>query len=275
MRKFLTLGVMFGAIYLWHFKFWTWEAGGACDPFIYNYLLAQYSVLLCLLLNILYCWNNRLGKVQIFLFAGFVIFELIFNLTGIVLFIKADWSRSGCISQFEKFLSMGVMLVCLILVVLIMVFFVIKFFQLRVQRRMPIPRMNRGVSMRNSQNNLALLQQMYKNPYKEELIKFLNRNPNLDQFKQIPLQTEEEVLIEGFFMRNASELKNELPEVMNEDCDCPICLENFRQKESMVLLSCRHYLHSHCLKDWLRRKMDCPMCKMSVRKMIFCKLSEI
>jgi len=42
---------------------------------------------------------------------------------------------------------------------------------------------------------------------------------------------------------------------------CTICLSEVRNGERVGLLSCTHVFHSSCLKDWLRRKNACPLCR--------------
>lgn len=45
-------------------------------------------------------------------------------------------------------------------------------------------------------------------------------------------------------------------------------LLNFLQEEYVVgesigTLDCGHDFHSHCIKQWLRQKNTCPICKMT------------
>ena len=42
---------------------------------------------------------------------------------------------------------------------------------------------------------------------------------------------------------------------------CPICLEDYRIDESIVLLTCKHGFHQHCIKRALSQKATCPYCK--------------
>lgn len=46
---------------------------------------------------------------------------------------------------------------------------------------------------------------------------------------------------------------------------CPICLEEFVEKEKLWILPCKHEFHISCIKSWLaERKHSCPMCKRMV-----------
>ena len=47
---------------------------------------------------------------------------------------------------------------------------------------------------------------------------------------------------------------------------CTICLEDFIDGEEVVLCPCKHCYHQHCIKDWLRMKNSCPMCKLTIRR---------
>lgn len=55
----------------------------------------------------------------------------------------------------------------------------------------------------------------------------------------------------GFFSEN-----HEDDEIM-----CSICLASVEDGERIGALSCNHIFHSHCLKDWLRRRNVCPLCQ--------------
>jgi len=53
---------------------------------------------------------------------------------------------------------------------------------------------------------------------------------------------------------------------VKETKECIICMENFKDDDEIAELKCdyRHYFHSACLKDWLTRKPECPLCKKPV-----------
>ncbi|MBT97186.1 MAG: hypothetical protein CL902_00975 [Dehalococcoidia bacterium] len=46
-------------------------------------------------------------------------------------------------------------------------------------------------------------------------------------------------------------------------CDCCIC-RDFVIERKTVCLPCNHTFHYDCIKDWLRRKDQCPMCREHV-----------
>uniref|UniRef100_M1A1W9 RING-type E3 ubiquitin transferase n=1 Tax=Solanum tuberosum TaxID=4113 RepID=M1A1W9_SOLTU len=45
---------------------------------------------------------------------------------------------------------------------------------------------------------------------------------------------------------------------------CAICQAEFEHEESIGTLRCGHEYHTGCIKQWLLRKKDCPMCRASV-----------
>lgn len=43
---------------------------------------------------------------------------------------------------------------------------------------------------------------------------------------------------------------------------CPVCLDDFVEKEKIWILPCEHEFHIHCIKPWLTGKQrTCPVCK--------------
>lgn len=44
---------------------------------------------------------------------------------------------------------------------------------------------------------------------------------------------------------------------------CVICSEDIREGMPILVLSCRgkHYYHDTCIKEWLKVKLNCPVCR--------------
>lgn len=44
-------------------------------------------------------------------------------------------------------------------------------------------------------------------------------------------------------------------------------MEEYKDTDDVAELKCdqRHYFHSKCLADWLKRKLECPLCKKPVK----------
>lgn len=49
--------------------------------------------------------------------------------------------------------------------------------------------------------------------------------------------------------------------------ECVICMCEFQAEDDIAELKCdqRHYFHTECLKDWLKRKLECPLCKKPIQ----------
>ncbi|KAF7253916.1 hypothetical protein EYD10_00975 [Varanus komodoensis] len=48
--------------------------------------------------------------------------------------------------------------------------------------------------------------------------------------------------------------------------NCAICIENYKPKETVRILPCKHVFHRHCIDPWLLEHRTCPMCKLDVIK---------
>ncbi|XP_062233735.1 E3 ubiquitin ligase BIG BROTHER-related-like isoform X2 [Phragmites australis] len=46
--------------------------------------------------------------------------------------------------------------------------------------------------------------------------------------------------------------------------DCPICLNTFKHRESLITLPCKHNYHAVCVTKWLKIDKTCPICKYEV-----------
>ena len=49
-----------------------------------------------------------------------------------------------------------------------------------------------------------------------------------------------------------------------EEGQCVICLETFKDGDSVKRLRCKHLFHADCIDKWLRISSCCPMCKASL-----------
>ena len=67
---------------------------------------------------------------------------------------------------------------------------------------------------------------------------------------------------------------NNLPETKIRDAskltpdkkECSICLEEFMENDYITYLPCIHAFHGKCIKDWLKRSNECPICKFKITK---------
>ncbi|KAG6533841.1 hypothetical protein ZIOFF_007719 [Zingiber officinale] len=49
-----------------------------------------------------------------------------------------------------------------------------------------------------------------------------------------------------------------------EDTSCSICLEDFEVMTKALAMPYGHSFHEGCLKEWLRRRNSCPLCRFSL-----------
>ena len=69
--------------------------------------------------------------------------------------------------------------------------------------------------------------------------------------------------------RNIRSFPLSFPEIVIEDINKleeVVCLEEFKSKEKVTALPCFHYFHTNCIKKWLERKNECPICKFELTK---------
>ncbi|XP_032082801.1 E3 ubiquitin-protein ligase RNF149 isoform X2 [Thamnophis elegans] len=48
--------------------------------------------------------------------------------------------------------------------------------------------------------------------------------------------------------------------------NCAICIENYKAKDTIRLLPCKHIFHKLCIDPWLLEQRTCPMCKLDIMK---------
>ena len=62
----------------------------------------------------------------------------------------------------------------------------------------------------------------------------------------------------------------DFPEIVIQDLNkleegnkkCMICLEDFHKNEKVTSLPCIHFFHPKCIKQWMEKKLECPVCKL-------------
>ena len=52
----------------------------------------------------------------------------------------------------------------------------------------------------------------------------------------------------------------------NYDIKCTICLDEFENESNISLTECRHIFHTDCIKEWVRYKKECPVCRNEIKK---------
>jgi len=46
--------------------------------------------------------------------------------------------------------------------------------------------------------------------------------------------------------------------------ECPISLEEFKEGDSIIELPCNHIFNENNIKNWLKEKPNCPVCRMEL-----------
>jgi len=53
--------------------------------------------------------------------------------------------------------------------------------------------------------------------------------------------------------------------IINSNKECCVCLEDFKKKNKIVRLECKHILHIECLFETIKFKNSCPMCRKHIQ----------
>ncbi|MCD7469196.1 hypothetical protein HAX54_008050 [Datura stramonium] len=100
------------------------------------------------------------------------------------------------------------------------------------------------------------------NPF-ELITRFLDRHQEANYMEE----KEEDFVLEYFKTRThcAAALKDGINNsTKTYEEICAICQAEFEHEETIGTLGCGHEYHTSCIKQWLLRKKDCPMCRASV-----------
>ena len=64
---------------------------------------------------------------------------------------------------------------------------------------------------------------------------------------------------------NLIETKIKADKLNEENKKCVICIEDFKDNDNVIFLPCFHVFHPKCITSWLRKKDDCPLCKINIK----------
>ena len=56
---------------------------------------------------------------------------------------------------------------------------------------------------------------------------------------------------------------------LSSELKCVICLEEFAAGDKFTALPCLHLYHFECIENYLKSKMQCPVCKLKITKECF------
>ena len=97
--------------------------------------------------------------------------------------------------------------------------------------------------------------QLYMTIFSQMLHNESDENDDLENHK-VPLSTE---------IINKLEVVKKSPE-MKEFQTCPICQDDFNDKEDIRKLPCGHFYHPVCIDEWFKINVHCPMCRKDIRE---------
>ena len=46
--------------------------------------------------------------------------------------------------------------------------------------------------------------------------------------------------------------------------ECSICQNNFSEGEKISEIACKHFYHYKCIKEWVKIKDSCPLCRKNI-----------
>ena len=84
-----------------------------------------------------------------------------------------------------------------------------------------------------------------------------NDDNDSDSFSENSVQNNN-LLIDSICLINTSRLNPDKKE-------CTICLEKFNINDKIINLECLHMFHNNCIKNWLKMKDYCPICKNKIK----------
>lgn len=79
-------------------------------------------------------------------------------------------------------------------------------------------------------------------------------------------QNEEDAILEYFKTRTYHVVmpKDRANNPTKNEEICAICYMEFEHEEIVGTLGCGHEYHAGCIKQWLLKKKNCPICRASV-----------
>jgi hypothetical protein len=86
-------------------------------------------------------------------------------------------------------------------------------------------------------------------------------------------------IVNELFRRAQEQSENARPSASQESIDalrrlafdakeaatpCPVCMEEFKEGDTILGMSCGHAYHESCLVPWLNKTDTCPVCRQVV-----------
>ena len=100
-----------------------------------------------------------------------------------------------------------------------------------------------------------------ENEEEENFYSILNNNNRIDFLNF--LFNRQNNFVENEIKKLKDEIySNCLNEIKIKNPKCTICLIDFTEKEKIKIFSCfQHIFHEDCIKNWLKNKRNCPVCR--------------
>uniref|UniRef100_A0A8D0HM97 E3 ubiquitin-protein ligase CHFR n=1 Tax=Sphenodon punctatus TaxID=8508 RepID=A0A8D0HM97_SPHPU len=116
-----------------------------------------------------------------------------------------------------------------------------------------------GVPLENKETNLFLCLQHQHRALMEELSRSKKDFEEIIQAKNRELEeTKEE---KEQVRAQKEEVLSQMNDVLENELQCTICSEHFIEA---VTLNCAHSFCSYCINEWMKRKVECPICRREI-----------
>ena len=92
-----------------------------------------------------------------------------------------------------------------------------------------------------------------------EETEIFNTNEDLEDVKVTLTQQQ--------FDKLPCEIVNSNNENTYKTLECNICMDEYKQRDKVIKLFCKHYFHIDCIKNWLcNERVTCPICRKDIRE---------
>lgn len=126
----------------------------------------------------------------------------------------------------------------------------------------------------NNYNDILLNDQMEEEiaikAVEQQIVDELCPNPDAMSYEQL-LQLEDKVghvnkgLTRGQIQLLPLIRFNKREKIYKDNCNCIICMEEFKENSELRKLPCDHLFHPECIDQWLLNEKNCPFCKAEIR----------
>lgn len=120
-----------------------------------------------------------------------------------------------------------------------------------------------GESEAGKFNFRTFVKELEKNPKSFSFEEFYKKNT--EAIKLLPI-SRFELRAYNFIFVSKIQAGSDGKSLLSSEEICSICVEGFKNGEEVLRLSdCTHAYHWDCIKMWLMKKRECPMCSQNMR----------